>query len=169
MDKKIVSSKFSMDVWAALIIMALGIVFACVCAVYATYLYLFEFVMDLSYPSDDVANLIATISQMIIPILLIGASLLLFTRTRTDHKASNNIRLVLLGGTAMITVASLINVFVFNYYIRDHSWVENIEVMNHLSFLGTIFLHLGFVVFGVAAILLVRSFLEGRIYAVHVR
>jgi len=106
---------------------------------------------------------------MTIPLLLIAASLLLLTRTRPDSKASNNIRLAFLSGTMLMTVSSLINVFVLNYYFKDGSWIDNTEVINHLSFLGTIGSQVGLMICGIAAILLVRSFLKGDIHSIRAK
>jgi hypothetical protein len=108
-----------MDLWAPLVALVLAVLFTGIYATMAIYMYMGEYALDLPYPSDDITLFITTVSQMTIPLFIDCSFSTTFHKNTPDSNASNSIRLAFLSGTMLMTVSSLINVFVLNYYFKD--------------------------------------------------
>ena len=99
---------------------------------------------------------------MTIPMFMVSISLFLFLRTRAQEIVANRLRFVFFIGVIMMVVVSSINIVLFNVYFRSEKWVDNLDLVNHLSYIGELMNQMVFKTCGVVAILLIRSFLRGE-------
>jgi len=102
------------------------------------------------------------VSFVTIPMLMVRISLFLFLRTRAQGIVANRLRFVFFIGVIMMVVVSSINIVLFNVYFRSEKWVDNLDLVNHLSYIGELMNQMVFKTCGVVAILLIRSFLRGE-------
>lgn len=93
---------------------------------------------------------------------MVSISLFLFLRTRAQEIVANRLRFVFFIGVIMMVVVSSINIVLFNVYFRSEKWVDNLDLVNQLSYIGEFMNQMGFITCGVVAILLIRSFLRGE-------
>ncbi len=168
-EKELIHSKWPRDLWAPLLFMVIGLVFASILATYVIYVYVDQFVADLADPARDLSYFLSTISLATIPMFMVSISLFLFLRTRAQGIVANRLKLVFFIGVIMMVVGSSINFVLFNFYFRSETWVDNLELVNHLSYIGEFLNQMGFITCGVVAILLMRSFLRGEIFGIRTR
>ncbi len=163
------NSKWPKDLWAPLLFMVIGLVFAIIFAAYVIYAYVDQFIVDVPDPSGDFHYFLESTSLATIPMFMLSISLFLFLRTRAQGIVANRLKLAFLTGTILMVAGSSIYIFLVNVYFRSDRWIDNIDLVNHLSFFGQLIEQLGLVICGIVGLLLIRSFLSGEMVGIRTR
>lgn len=167
--KEIVNSKWPRDLWVPLLVLVIGLIFASIFAAYVIYAYVDQFVADLPDPSRDFSYFLSTISLATIPLFIVSISLFLFLRTRAQGIAANRLKLVFFIGATLMVIGSSISILVYNVYFRSDRWIDNMDLVNHLTYFGELSNQMGFIICGVVAIFLIRAFLRGEIVGIRTK
>ncbi|MHC1680551.1 MAG: hypothetical protein AB9860_04795 [Methanomassiliicoccales archaeon] len=168
-EKEMINSKWPKDLWAPLVLMVIGLIFASIFAAYVTYAYMDQFVADLPDPSRDFTYFLSTISLATIPVFIVSISLFLFLRTRTQGMAANRLKLVFFLAATLMVIGSSVNIVLYNVYFRSDRWIDHLDLVNHLTYFGELSNQIGFITCGVVAIFLIRAFLRGEIVGIRTK
>jgi len=156
----------SRNLWAPFLFMVVSLVMTFVVFIFYVYNFIDQYVLGLPDPSQDVASFFSTAYALIIPLFLIGISLFLLMLMKTKGNVAYRSKLIFLSGAIFIFVGSLINVTLINVFIRSHKWIDNVDLVNQLSYLEGFLTQLGLIFCIISTLFLIGSFLKGEVFIV---
>jgi len=149
---------------APFLIIIVSLVMALISIIFSTYSYLIQYISELPEPSFDIYRWFATSSMLIIPLFLLGISLLLLLHMQTKGTIAQTSKLIFICGTIYYFVGVLINIIIFHILFRSDGLIDNFDLINRLSYCGEFMSELGIIFCIIATIFLVRSYLKGEIF-----
>jgi len=162
-EKKLVDPNGPQRLWAPFVFMVASLVLAFAYASLVVYSYVNQYYPGLPDLSGDAGYFFSSMTTLIIPIFLIGISLMLHMRIRIVRGAAETWKLAFYGGTLLIFAGSLLNIIIFNSLLHYQDRIGNFDLLNNVSFFGSLSYAVGTILCIIATIFLMISYLNGEL------